>query len=66
MSNTCHRPAHPCLLRNLQYLAPPHIIVRRGLMEGRTYPLLAAHLAAFLAESLFRSSLLALPSDQFR
>lgn len=47
-------------------MAPPHIIVRKGLIEGRIYPRLAAHLAAFLAETLFHTSLLALPSDRFR
>lgn len=49
-----------------QYVPPPHIIVRKGLIEGRTYPLLAAHLASFLAETLFHTSLLALPSDVLR
>lgn len=50
----------------LQYLAPPHIIVRKGLIEGRLYPRLADHLAAFLAQTLFHTSLLALPSDEFK
>ena len=50
----------------MQYLALPHIIVRKGLIEGRIYPLLAPHLAAFLAGTLFHTSLLALPSDEFR
>ncbi len=71
------RPLRPCVprashsIRPLppvvsQYLAPPHIIVRKGLIEGRIYPRLAAHLAAFLADTLFHNSLLALPSDRFR
>lgn len=50
----------------LQYLPPPHGIVRKGLIEGRTYPLLATHLASFLADTLFHTSLLAMPSDKFR
>ncbi|EFN58562.1 hypothetical protein CHLNCDRAFT_140697 [Chlorella variabilis] len=50
----------------MQYLAPPHIIVRKGLIEGRLYPRLASHLASFLAATLFHTSLLALPSDEFR
>lgn len=49
-----------------QYLAPPHIIVRKGLIQGTIYPRLAEHLAAFLAETLFHTSLLALPSDEFK
>ena len=57
---------HPPILICLQYLAPPHIIVRRGLIEGRVYRQLAPHLAAFLAETLFHTSLLALPSDVLR
>lgn len=59
--NAPHRPCDAP-----QYLAPPHTIVRKGLIEGRVYPRLAAHLAAFLAETLFHTSLLALPSDRFR
>ena len=50
----------------LQYLAPPHIIVRKGLVQGLIYPRLADHLASFLAETLFYTSLLALPSDEFK
>lgn len=42
------------------------MIVRKGLVEGRTFPRLAAHLAEFLATTLFHTSLLALPSDQLR
>ena len=49
-----------------QYLAPPHVILRRGLIEGRIYPLLHDHLATFLARTLFSTSLLAVPSDKFR
>eukprot|EP00887_Chlorella_sp_A99_P002733 scaffold6.g2733.t1 len=50
----------------MQYLAPPHIILRRGLLEGRTYPLLADHLAAFCASTLFHTSALATDSAAFR
>ena len=66
------RPAqpypHPALPvpHPTQYLAPPHIIVRHGMVEGRVYPQLAAHLSAFLADTLFHTSLLALPSDRLR
>lgn len=61
-----HPPACTAHLARPQYLAPPHIIVRKGLIEGRLYPRLASHLASFLAATLFHTSLLALPSDEFR
>ena len=50
----------------MQYLPPPHDILRRALVAGRTFPLLSAHVATFLARTLFRTSLLALDSRQYR
>ena len=50
----------------IQYLPPPHDILRRALVAGRTFPLLSAHVATFLARTLFRTSLLALDSRQYR
>ncbi len=38
----------------------PHIILRKGLISGVQYPLLADHMGHFLAESLFNTSDLAL------
>lgn len=63
-----HPTTSPCCrpLSAPQYLAPPHIIVRKGLIQGTIYPRLADHLAAFLAETLFHTSLLAMPSDEFK
>ncbi|PRW55925.1 translation initiation factor fusion with methylthioribose kinase [Chlorella sorokiniana] len=60
-----HYDARMCIIA-MQYLAPPHIIVRKGLIQGLIYPRLADHLASFMAETLFHTSLLALPSDQFK
>ncbi len=43
-----------------------HTILRKGLMEATRYPRFAEHIADFLAETLFRSSSLHLPSDEKR
>jgi 5-methylthioribose kinase len=50
----------------MQYLPPPHVILRRGVIEGEMYPALGGQLAQLLAEMLFKTSLLALPSDEYR
>ncbi|KXZ55583.1 hypothetical protein GPECTOR_2g1133 [Gonium pectorale] len=50
----------------MHFLAPPHIILRRGLIAGATYPALAAHLADFLAATLFHTSALKLSTTAFR
>jgi 5-methylthioribose kinase len=42
----------------------PHITLRRGVIEGATFPLLAEHLARFLAEALFRTSDLAMAATE--
>lgn len=39
----------------MEYLSP-HIILRKGLTEGKTYPLMAGHIGAFLARTLFFTS----------
>lgn len=50
----------------MQYLAPPHEILRKSLVTGKTFPRLAQHVGAFLAHTLFKTSLLALDSCQYR
>ncbi|XP_020237094.1 methylthioribose kinase [Cajanus cajan] len=42
----------------MRYLEPPHIILRKGLIAGIQYPLLAPHMAHFMANTLFFTSLL--------
>ncbi|KAJ1388370.1 Protein kinase-like domain superfamily [Sesbania bispinosa] len=42
----------------MRYLHPPHILLRKGLIAGIQYPLLAPHMAHFLANTLFFTSLL--------
>ena len=42
----------------------PHLVLREGLIRGRIYPRLAEQLARFLAETLFRTSDLAMPAAE--
>jgi hypothetical protein len=50
----------------MQYLAPPHVILRVALTQGRTFPNLARHVGSFLARTLFKTSLFALDSTTWR
>ncbi|ESR36156.1 methylthioribose kinase [Citrus sinensis] len=45
-------------LIGMRYLEPPHIILRKGLIAGIKYPLLAEHMSEFMAKTLFYTSLL--------
>ncbi|KAF3435490.1 hypothetical protein FNV43_RR22579 [Rhamnella rubrinervis] len=45
-------------LIGMRYLEPPHIILRKGLIAGVEYPLLAEHISGFMANTLFYTSLL--------
>jgi len=45
-------------LIGMRYLEPPHIILRKGLIAGVEYPLLAEHMSDFMANTLFFTSLL--------
>ncbi|XP_045808554.1 methylthioribose kinase-like [Trifolium pratense] len=45
-------------LIGMRYLEPQHIILRKGLIAGVEYPLLAEHMSDFFAKTLFFSSLL--------
>jgi 5-methylthioribose kinase len=42
----------------MEYLTP-HIIMRKGLIRGIEYPLFAGHIAEFMAQTLFNTSMLA-------
>lgn len=42
----------------------PHIILRRGMIAGTRYPRLAAHMAEFLAQTLFKTSDLYAPAAE--
>ncbi|CAN6687866.1 unnamed protein product [Malus baccata var. baccata] len=45
-------------LIGMHYLEPPHIILRKGLIAGVEYPLLADHMSDYIAKTLFFTSLL--------
>lgn len=45
-------------LIGMRYLEPPHIILRKGLIAGIEYPLLADHMSDYIARTLFFTSLL--------
>ncbi|KAL0010752.1 hypothetical protein SO802_005860 [Lithocarpus litseifolius] len=45
-------------LIGMRYLEPPHIILRKGLIAGIEYPLLAEHISEFMARTLYFTSLL--------
>ncbi|KAG6761352.1 hypothetical protein POTOM_034567 [Populus tomentosa] len=42
----------------MRYLEPPHIILRKGLVAGIEYPLLAEHISDYMAKTLYHTSLL--------
>lgn len=48
----------PMSLIGMRYIEPPHIILRKGLIAGIEYPLLAEHLADYMAKTLYFTSLL--------
>ncbi|CAL5029399.1 unnamed protein product [Urochloa decumbens] len=45
-------------LMGMRYIEPPHIILRKGLIAGVEYPLLAGHMSDYMANTLFFTSLL--------
>ncbi|KAK4491132.1 hypothetical protein RD792_001856 [Penstemon davidsonii] len=54
-----------CLI-GMRYIEPPHIILRKGLIAGITYPLLAEHISEFMARTLFYTSLLYLTTTEHK
>ncbi|KAJ0884213.1 putative S-methyl-5-thioribose kinase [Helianthus annuus] len=50
----------------MRYIEPPHIILRKGLIAGVEYPLLAEHMSDFMANTLFYTSLLYLTTTQHK
>ena len=53
-------------LMAMQYLGPPHVVLRRGLIAGNMYPNLAQQIAVLLAKTLFHSSLFAMSSEDHK
>lgn len=54
-----------CLI-GMRYLEPPHIILRKGLIAGIEYPLLAEHVSDYMAKTLFFTSLLYLTTTDHK
>jgi 5-methylthioribose kinase len=54
----------PPLYAIVMELLEPHIIMRRGMIQGIRYPRFAADIAAYMARSLFFTSDLALPAGE--
>ncbi|XP_075520984.1 methylthioribose kinase-like [Primulina tabacum] len=54
-----------CLI-GMRYLEPPHIILRKGLIAGIEYPLLAEHMSGYMAKTLFYTSLLYLTTTNHK
>jgi 5-methylthioribose kinase len=50
----------------MQYLAPPFLILRKGMIQGQVYPKLADHVSEFLAQTLFHTSTLKLSTEAYR
>ena len=50
----------------MNYIAPPAIILRKGLIQGRVYRDLAEDISTFLARTLFMSSLLKLDTTEHK
>ncbi|GLT98175.1 hypothetical protein SLE2022_156920 [Rubroshorea leprosula] len=53
-------------LIGMRYLEPPHIILRKGLIVGTEYPLLAEHMSEYMAKTLFFTSLLYLTTTEHK
>ncbi|KAL6651834.1 hypothetical protein ACP70R_010759 [Stipagrostis hirtigluma subsp. patula] len=45
-------------LIGMRYIEPPHIILRKGLIAGVEYPLLADHMSDYMAKTLFFTSMI--------
>ena len=54
----------PALYAIVMERLSPHIIMRRGMIQGRRYPAFAEHISDYMARSLFFTSDLALPAAE--
>ncbi|WP_394891428.1 S-methyl-5-thioribose kinase [Mesorhizobium sp. AaZ16] len=48
----------------MEYLSPPHVILRKALIEGRQLPNIANDIGLFMARTLFRGSDLSMPTKE--
>ncbi|KAK6143561.1 hypothetical protein DH2020_023909 [Rehmannia glutinosa] len=60
-----HFDRNMCLI-GMRYVEPPHIILRKGLISGIEYPLLAENIAEYMARTLFYTSLLYLTTTDHK
>lgn len=60
-----HFDSSMCLI-GMQYIERPHIILRKGLIAGIEYPLLAEHVSDYMAKTLFYTSLLYLTTTDHK
>ncbi|GJP83921.1 hypothetical protein CLOP_g14022 [Closterium sp. NIES-67] len=58
--------SHPMAVIAMRYVAPPAIVLRKGLVQGKVYPRLAEHMSSFLARTLLLSSLIAINTEVYR
>lgn len=58
--------SRPNGLMVMQYLAPPYIILRKGLIAGIRYPTMAEDMGTFCAQTLFKTSGLSLSTTALR
>ncbi|KAL6844175.1 hypothetical protein ACP4OV_025848 [Aristida adscensionis] len=45
-------------LIGMRYVEPPHVVLRKGLVAGAEYPLLADHMSDYMARTLFFTSMI--------
>lgn len=60
-----HFDREMCLI-GMRYIEPPHIILRKGLIAGIEYPLLAEHMSDYMAKTLFYTSLIYLTTTEHK
>jgi 5-methylthioribose kinase len=58
--------SRPNGLMVMEYLAPPYIILRKGLIQGIRYPTMASDIGTFCAKTLFATSGFALTTTELR
>ncbi|KAL3651357.1 hypothetical protein CASFOL_004359 [Castilleja foliolosa] len=54
------------IMIGMRYIEPPHIILRKGLVYGIDYPLLAEHISEYMSNTLFYTSLLYLTTTDHK
>lgn len=50
----------------MEYLPPPYVDIRKGILRGEMYPKMAQHVSEFLADSLFHGTRFAMGNKQHK